>query len=314
MLPNDKAAIDDRMLVQYLLGRLPEEDAERLDELSVADDAIALRIDEVENALVDAHVRGELAPEDEAPFRCFYLASPMRRAKVEFAQALATAPSRSTADEFARLSTAGESRSGAKKAGWFAAPSFAFQWGLALAAMAIAVVAGYLFFQNRELSTRIAGLSTQESGLESREKDLAAQLDAPSAVQETPPVSKPAPGAEKSPIEVLASVLLMPQTRGSGQPVAILADKRVAAIPLELALETSGFARYRATLKDPGTNQILWTSGNLAVKRGPNLITALVNVPSKMLRQQNYVIEVTGIPASGTPDLIGAYTFHTVLR
>jgi hypothetical protein len=317
MLPKDKNAIDDRMLVAYLLGKLPDDDAERLDELSVADDAIASRLNEVENALVDAHVNGELPPEDEAPFQSFYLASPLRREKVEFAQALSAAASPAAVravERRGRSVSQPRARSAGPSPNWFSAPSFAFQWGLALAALVIAAVAGYLFFQNRELSARVAGLSAQESALESREKDLQAQLDAQPAVSQPPTIAKSPSDSDKSAITVLAAVLLMPQTRGSGQPVAILADKSIATLPIELALEASGFTRLQATLKDPGTNQTLWTSGNLAVKRGPNLITALVNIPSKLLRQQNYVIEVNGISASGAPDLVGAYTFHAVLR
>jgi hypothetical protein len=313
MLPIDKNAINDRMLVQYLLGRLPEEDAERLDELSVADDAIAVRLDEVENTLVDAHVRGELAPEDEGPFRSFYLASPVRRSKVEFAQALATVSASAPSVATERAASA-VPQTQARRAGWFSAPSFAFQWGLALAALTIAAVAGYLFLQNHSLSAKIASLSAQESVLESREKDLEAQIDTQASVTHTPAVTNPSSDAVKTPAAVLASVLLMPQTRGSGQPVAVLFDKMSAAIPLELALETSGFARYQAALKDPGTNQVLWTSGNLAVKHGANLNTAVVSVPAKILRQQNYVIELTGIPAGGPSDLVGAYMFHAVLR
>lgn len=313
MLPNDKNAINDRMLVQYLLGRLPEEDAERLDELSVADDAVATRLEEVENGLVDAHVRGELPPEDQGPFRSFYLASPIRRAKVEFAQALATvtAPAPAAASDGAATAV---TQASARPRSWFTAPSFAFQWGLALAALTIAAVAGYLFLQNHDLSAKIANLSAQESALETREKDLKVQLDAQPAATQTAAARKPTANAEKLPAATLASVLLMPQTRGAGQPIAVLVDKVSAAIPFELALETSGFVRYHAVLKDPGTNQTLWTSGNLAVRHGANLNTAVVSVPSKILRQQNYVIELTGVPSGGPSDLVGAYMFHAVLR
>ena len=44
----------------YLLGQLPESEAERLDELSITDDECAERIRAVEHDLVDAFARGEL--------------------------------------------------------------------------------------------------------------------------------------------------------------------------------------------------------------------------------------------------------------
>src|SRR5215471_6935099 len=76
------------MMIEYLLGSLPEKEAERLDELSITDDAFVSRLNDVENDLVDAYVRGELSGEIRERFRSFYLASPKRRAKVRFAETL----------------------------------------------------------------------------------------------------------------------------------------------------------------------------------------------------------------------------------
>ena len=53
----------DEVLVRYLLGSLPHEEAERLDELSIADDTVASRLSEAENDLVDAYIRNELSGE-----------------------------------------------------------------------------------------------------------------------------------------------------------------------------------------------------------------------------------------------------------
>jgi hypothetical protein len=47
-------AKDDRQLVDYLLGVLPEEELERLDEASIVDDDVAARLCDVENDLIDA--------------------------------------------------------------------------------------------------------------------------------------------------------------------------------------------------------------------------------------------------------------------
>jgi hypothetical protein len=52
---------DDELVVRYLLGALPDDDTECLDELSITDDEFALRLRTVEQDLVDAHVKGELS-------------------------------------------------------------------------------------------------------------------------------------------------------------------------------------------------------------------------------------------------------------
>src|SRR5262249_22524789 len=84
----DKQTYDDRLLTRYLLGALPDEEVERLDELCIVDDELASRLQALENDLVDAYVRGEISGEDLGHFESFYLSSARRRQKAEFAAAL----------------------------------------------------------------------------------------------------------------------------------------------------------------------------------------------------------------------------------
>jgi hypothetical protein len=319
MLPKDQNSIDDRMLTQYLLGALPEDDAERLDELSVTDDAVADRLDEVENHLVDAHVRGELPAEYEAAFRSFYLATPLRRAKVNFANALAAAAdaavvSPENVKPLAARATplpAAQPRRGFF--GWLTQPHLSLQWGFGFAALLLALVAGYLLFVNRELMSRVMQVESLQSALDAKQHEVLAQLRA----QNTPPASATPHATNSAPaiVNVVASVLLLPQTRGVAQPAAVLVDKGAATVPVELALEPSdGFKRFEVALKDPATGKRLWSSGTLALKHSANLSTVVVGLPAKVLKQQNYSIELEGIPAKGAPDLAGTYAFHAVVR
>ncbi|MDX6709984.1 MAG: hypothetical protein QOH96_1000 [Blastocatellia bacterium] len=73
-------------ITQYLLGVLPEAETERFDVLSFTDDEFADSTRVVEKDLVDAYVQGELAGDELEQFKAFYLAFPLRREKVEFAQ------------------------------------------------------------------------------------------------------------------------------------------------------------------------------------------------------------------------------------
>ena len=87
----------DQQLVRYLLGLLPEEEAERLDEQSIVVDEFAARLQCVENDLVDAYVSGTLEGDILERFESFYLASPLRREKVKFAERLLAAADRASA-------------------------------------------------------------------------------------------------------------------------------------------------------------------------------------------------------------------------
>jgi anti-sigma factor RsiW len=78
-------SFSDQTLVRYLLGLLPEDQAEQLDEASVADDAVASRLIAIENDLIDDYVRNELDAGTRRRFECVYLASTHRRERVRFA-------------------------------------------------------------------------------------------------------------------------------------------------------------------------------------------------------------------------------------
>jgi hypothetical protein len=73
-------------LTRYLLGLLPEEETDRLDELSVVDDGLAGQLGVAETQLVDAYLRGALPGDLRARFESHYLLSPARRGKVAFAR------------------------------------------------------------------------------------------------------------------------------------------------------------------------------------------------------------------------------------
>jgi anti-sigma-K factor RskA len=88
MSSTEQQRFDDQVLTRYFLGTLPEAETQRVEELSIADDSFALRLDAVENDLVDAYAREELSPENLPQFKKSYLSSPQATEKVQFAQAL----------------------------------------------------------------------------------------------------------------------------------------------------------------------------------------------------------------------------------
>ena len=78
--------LNEQMAIDYLLGKLPEEDRKRFDDLSLMDDEFTDLLELVENELIDQYVRGELTGDTLKCFSSHYLASPIRREKVEFAE------------------------------------------------------------------------------------------------------------------------------------------------------------------------------------------------------------------------------------
>src|SRR5215470_1344929 len=181
MSSQDKSAYDDQLLTRYLLGMLPTEETERLDELSIVDEEIAARLSAVEYDLVDAYVRGEIRGEGLARFESFYLSSAKRREKVQFARALLERESGTVAAPAIALTSVvsppGEpgKKSPPRRRLLLSRPIL--QWGFAGAAAILILAAGYLLLANARLQREMSESRARQSEFDRRERDLRSQLD-----------------------------------------------------------------------------------------------------------------------------------------
>jgi hypothetical protein len=310
---------DDQFLTRYLLGALPENEAEPLDALSISDDAFALRLLTIENELVDLYARGELSSETRTRFEAFYLSSPVRREKAAFARSLyqheraratamkpavpapgqLTIPNNPPTKYFSLVSV-------------FPVLGLQLQWGLAFAALLLAVAAGYFAVQNQVLRRQVSaqGQSRQD------EQQLQTQLDEQGAAIAKAQTELARMRASLSVAQTLPipAILLLPQTRGTGAPVNVAVPSGIATLPLRLDLETDEFGRYRAILKDPANNKTVWTSAELTAEHAKKNKTVSVELPGRLLQERNYLLELTGLSAKDPPVPLSTYMFHVALR
>jgi len=84
----------DAVFVRYLLGELPDEDRDRLEDEYFEDDAVHERLLALECELVDAYVRGELSPGERRHFEDRFVATPEGREKVARARSFEAYQSR----------------------------------------------------------------------------------------------------------------------------------------------------------------------------------------------------------------------------
>ena len=282
---------EDRQLVRYLLGLLPNNETELLDEQSIADDEMAARLRAVENDLVDAYVSGTLQGEFLERFESFYLASPRRRDKVKFARQFLSAVD--------RLPTADAAKSPA------VAPRRRLVW---LASAAVLFVAcGVLFLQDVRLRRGLLDAKHDGAVADSRARELTKQLGEQRAandamrkeldrVQTTQPIA----------------VVLRPQTRAAAQVPGIVVPPGVDAVAFDLELEADGsdFSQYQVSLKDPVTNRIVWRSGVVTRPRSRRKPAVGVLVPSKLLKPQHYSFELSSRTPGAAFDVVGSYAFQ----
>ena len=287
---SDRSGHDDQQLVWYLLGLLPEEDAEQLDELSISDDEVAWRLRAVENELVDAYVAGTLTGETLERFESVYLSSERRRQKVKFAGSFLGAVDRQAApapaDAGARRDVIRPIRQAQDSGSPKAVPSYErvaprarAAWGLAAAAALLLVACGALLFQEGRLRNGLNEAQTRSAALDRRARELEQQLaDQRTANAETArelervresmaalaqESAAPRPRDRASVPSLTTALVLLPQTRAVGPIASLTVPEGMDRVTFELRLESNEFPRYEVALKDPATNQIVWRSGRL---------------------------------------------------
>jgi hypothetical protein len=318
-----ESAYDDRQLERYLLGLLPDEDAEHLDELSISDDKLAGRLLVVEDDLVDAYVSGELAGETLERFESFYLSSERRRQKVRFARSFllidrGAGPAGSESGREPAKARAAERPGVSRKKSSLHLPFLQQSrpaWSFAVAAALLIALGGPLLYEVVRLRGDLNEARLASADLSQRARDLQQQLDERTARIEAGDSARPTdpPPAPTRALPVIALILL-PQTRGIGPITTLAVPQGVDRVALELRLESSDFPRYQVTLTDPATNGVVWRSDRIAPGRADDVPTVPVVIPASVLKAQHYSLELNGLGANGDAEVAGSYAFQVVRR
>ncbi len=314
MILSDEPGRDEQQeLVRYLLGMLPDDEAERLDEESIADKDLAWRLEAVEHDLIDAYVSGTLGGETLGRFEAFYLTSPLRREKVSVARGLR----RMVRESREAAAVTGAPAVDARRR----VPASRLAWAMAIAAVLLLAACGALLFNVLRLQREQAAAQESRAALERRVHELERQLEdqrsapaaAPPPTVSVPSVSAPTVSAphERGPASpALVGLVLLPPTRDAGPSPTLTIPAGTDRITFELRLEVNDFPQYRVALIERATSRTLWQSDTLIARRG----AVSVSIPATLFNAQGYALDLTGRRADGGAEVIGSYSFETVLR
>ena len=319
-------------MTEYLLGLLPDAEAERLDELSVTDHAFAEALSVAERDLIDAYVHGELEGAALEQFKSHYLASPLRRGRVKFAEAFQVFAERSAAAE-AGSSDSARRAAQPERAGWFSMlsaswPRLAWQWGLPAAALILLIAGGWLAFENIRLRQHAAEALARREELLQRERELLKEVDAKRSANSSAEQELARLRSERERLEQeLANAKSRRDSNSPGEGRVVSFDlaaplRGVAPVPtvsipsgtsfvsMQLHLEPNDYLAYRVALLNQ-SNQTLWRSGKLKAKTTGEGQAIRVSFSAGSLKSQAvYVLRVAGIAADGTVAVISDYSFR----
>jgi hypothetical protein len=274
---------------RYLLGLLPEPEAEALEEAYLGDPEILARVRGVEDDLLDDYAAGRLGRDETGPFEARYLSSRYLQRRVTAARALRLA--------------AGEGRAPAPR---LTSPRARWRGPLAIAAGLFLAVAVAIALRPSRPATVATGPAPPAT-LPATPVPPGPPVTISPAVQATAPTVTP---ATIRIVVALSPVLL----RGASGPVEVRVPRRTAAIVLELEGDPSLLApRPGATLGasiETVEGAIVWRGAARSVRdRRRSSVLASVEVPAERLEPGDYLVTL-----SRAEEVLYRYSFRVPAR
>ena len=324
----------EKLITQYLLGELPEEQQIEIEDRAFSDKEFLASITAVENDLIDEYVREELPETTRRRFETRFLASEGRRKRVEFARALVH-----LTDEL-RVTEKATQRVAPAPVSWRDALA-AFINGLnpvgkiALAAATFIVLLGgaWLITQTLTLRKQLTQLQAQHQSQQSDRQTLERQVDAERRRSEelaaqlnqekqqraqtdeslrrlTETVNQQTP---ETPRSIIASLTLLPGIgRGaSTQPRLVLpANATVAQLQIGIDAEET-YQSYGVDLRTVAGRPV-WTRDSLPARSARGGRSIRLTIPAGALTPGQYELRLKGKTEANVVEDVGFYYFEVM--
>ncbi len=334
---------------RFLLGLLPEKEAETLREQLFGQPSLVEEIAAHEDDLIDAFSRGELEGAEKDAFDALYLAHPEKRRRVVVSRALIHAARTQAAPGGARLSTpsgvaevpaavtalraeiaAGEALNNHGNVRAFPARRGRLLPALTgLAAAAALVLAALTTFQRGKLEERLSAAETlhrQQIALltsqVNEQKAAALRAEAARVAAEAALAARDA--ATSTAVTTVSTVatpvvkalkravftLAMDLVRGEGEPRRLTLPSDVDEVQLKLEVDgNEPYKLFYVTLRSASGRQV-FSRGRLSGERVSGNRQVTLNLRQEVLPEGRYELQLQGLTESGRAEDIGYYYFH----
>lgn len=310
---------------QYLLGTLAPADKSRFEEDYFTDHELFEEMEIVEDELVDAYIRKQLSKDDLSNFETNLTGSSRLKQKVEFARTLAKSTSS------LGLLVIDPAASDPKESFWrrFLFPnSTRPRFALALLSLALLLVlgSGALFFAWMRLRTAHRQLESERAELQQRNQilgvesekqksELVAQLD--QARAENARLLEELESKRDQPLQsqekTVTFLLFSGALRSTGRRNLVAISPQTVNVRLRLALPAEAYSSYSASIKTAEQTQIL-NKAQLKPQTARHGKIVVLLLSGSQLQPGTYIVELTGLNASGNPEPLSDYTFQVVRK
>lgn len=321
---------NDHLLVRYLLGQVSEEDRASIEERFIRDQDYFNQLLIVEDELRCAYARGSLLPDDRRRFEERFLIFPDERNRVGLAKAMIGELS-SMSLETAREPVAARR---AEKKGWralfdsFGLAAPALRFAAMAAVMLVVITCAWLTFEAVRLRKQISQLTADRDNREreiaqqsAEERERTAKLTgelederSSRALLEQELAQQREQALRKEQLQpTIVSLLLSPGLiRGGGETKKLEVQQGTADARLLLNLEEKGgYRSYQAIILDSEARQV-WSRSGLRATQARGARFVVLRIPTRLLAEDDYQINVRGITESGEAERVGDYYFRVL--
>jgi hypothetical protein len=275
-------ASDDALARAFLLGELPPDEQERVEERLLKDGEFFEHIVGTEFDLADAYVRGRLPRADRERLEARLAASPALAERVEAARALAAA----RADDRHRAPARQAWRSALE---WLGLSPEGWRWLVPMSTAAALLV--------------VAALST-------------ARGPAPGSPAASPaePAARPPESASSATPSPPVLVIALGVARSPAATPALAVPPDAATVRVEVALEGTSASALAVTLLTSPQGEAIWSRGRLraAVRDGAPVVSA--EIPADLLQPGEYEVLVSEAAQVVSPMPLGSAFFRVAGR
>jgi hypothetical protein len=315
----------DKVIAQYLLGELPEEQQIEIEDRAFQDREYLATITAVENDLIDEYVRHELSEAERRRFEARFLVSAERRKRVAFAEALAKVSAKGTVSKKTEVKATASSWRDALEAlirGLNPAARFAF------AAVVLLVLLGgaWLITETLRLRSQVMQaqaenqsrrneLQQQVEDERRRNEELAARLNQEKQQREQSEeslrqMSETADAANAAPRPIIASLTLLPGvSRGGGEKPKLVLPENARVVRLQIGIDPDEpYKTFAAELRTVAGRQV-WTRDNLTARARRSGRAVGLTLPATALKPGEYELKLSGVAEGGRSEDVGFYYF-----
>jgi hypothetical protein len=307
---------------EFLLGRLSEETRARFEDSFFNDDELFEQIEIAEDELIDDYLRNELSAADRYYFEQTLLRSPRIAERVKLAGVLGSA----MANDVVQPAPEPVLSPLARLANWLRLTSVPGK--LAYASLGVVLVVGgatlsLAYLRLREasrqmqeeraaLEKKVQDLTTQNSQTSSERNRLNAELETQKA--ENARLNEQIERQFDRPVRSIATValtLFSGGSRATGEEDSLRQQANPAKFQFNLLLEADDYEKYRVVVTTVGGKEVGSLTNLKSKKLGKNKVVTFL-LSSTRFTPDDYVVELTGIKASGEEESLRGYSFRVL--